>query len=422
MAISSRISGYYKLEPKERLAKLKEITSLTDEEADFIWKGRPSMADIDRMVENVVGVIGIPLGIATNFVINGKDVLIPMATEEPSVIAAVSNGARMARVKGGFTTTSTKPLMEAQIQVIDVKTPHYAKMIIIEHKQELIELANTQDPVLIEKGGGCKDLEIRVLDIGTKKSVLINMVVDVRDAMGANTVNSMAEYIAPTIEKITGGTVCMCVVNNLPTKRIARARAVFDKEIYGGERIVDRMIFNYKCAYYDNHRATGHNKGTLNGISGVALATGQDTRAVESGFHSYAAKDGRYRALPVWEKNDDGDLVGSLELPCPIGIVGGISHFHPVAAACIKIMGVKTAMELGEIMAAVGVAQKAAAERALADEGIVQGHNKMHARTIAAMAGAKGADIDTIAEQMISENKVRSDRATELYVKLKKRG
>ncbi|MFA5536353.1 MAG: hydroxymethylglutaryl-CoA reductase, degradative [Bacillota bacterium] len=415
MTLSSRIPGFYKLSPKEKLTKVKEMVGLTSEEADTIWLGRPPIEDVDRMVENVIGVIGIPLGIATNFLINGKDYLIPMATEEPSVVAAASNGAKIARIKGGFYTTSTEPYMDVQIQVVNVKDPNFAKMKIIENKAELIAEANTQDPVLLEMGGGAKDLSVKVLETDRGKTVLISLTVDVRDAMGANTVNRMAEYIKPMIEKICDSAVSMCVIDNYAVKRLARARAVFDKEALGGQPVIDNFLYNYSCAYYDKHRATGHNKGTLNGIIAVALATGQDTRAVESGFHSYAARNGQYRALPVWEQNEEGDLVGTLEMPVPVGIVGGISHFHPVAASCIRILGVKSARELGEVLAAVGLAQKVAAERALADEGIVRGHTKMHARTVAAMAGARGDLIDKISKQMIDEGLVRSDRAMELF-------
>jgi hydroxymethylglutaryl-CoA reductase len=414
MERSSRISGFYNLGLEEKLHRVKEFAGLTDEECEAIKVGRPSLDEVENMAENVIGVIGIPLGIATNFVINGKEYLIPMATEEPSVIAAASNGAKIARKKGGFFTTSTEPLMEVQIQTVKVSDPHAGRNKILENKDEIIRMANTQDPALIELGGGARDVEVRIVDGRLGRMLVTHLCVDTKDAMGANTVNRMAEYVAPFIENITGGKVYLRVVDNYAVKRLARARAIFDKEALGGEAAVEGMLYGYDCAYSDPHRATGHNKGTTNGISAVVLATGNDTRAIEAGYHAYAARDGQYRALPVWEKNAEGDLVGTLELPVAVGIVGGMSHAHPVARAALKILGVKSSRELGEILAAVGLAQKVAAERALAMEGIMFGHTKMHARSIATMAGAQGQEVRQIAEIMIKEGKVRFDRAKEL--------
>ncbi len=414
MEKSSRMPGFYNLSLNEKLGRVREFAGLTDEECEAIKVGRPSLNEVENMAENVIGVIGIPLSVATNFVINGKDYLIPMATEEPSVIAAASNGAKIARKKGGFFTTSTEPLMEVQIQTVKISDPHASRNKILENRDEIIRMANTQDPALIKLGGGAREVEVRIVEGRQGRMLVTQLTVDTKDAMGANTVNRMAEYVAPFIEKITGGKVYLRVVDNYAIKRLARARAVFDKAALGGEAAVDGMIHGYDCAYSDPHRATGHNKGTMNGITAVVLATGNDTRAIESGYHAYAARDGQYRALPVWEKNADGDLVGTLELPVAVGIVGGMSHAHPVAKAALKILGVKSSRELGKILAAVGLAQKVAAERALAMEGIMFGHTKMHARSIATMAGAKGQEVKQIADLMIQEGKVRFDHAQKL--------
>jgi hydroxymethylglutaryl-CoA reductase len=421
MERSSRVSGFYNLTMEERLNFVKEWGGLSSEEANSFNVGYGSLERVNLMIENVIGVIGIPVGIATNFLINGKDYLIPMATEEPSVVAAASNGARMAREKGGFFTKSTGNLMAAQIQLTNVKHPNGARAMILENKEKFLKMANTQDKVLTDIGGGARDLEVRLVEGWFGTMVITHLIVDVGDAMGANTVNHMAEHIAPEIENLTGGKVYLRVVDNLAVHRLARARCVVDKNMIGGEKVVDGIIHCYDCAYHDPHRATGHNKGTMNGISAVVLATCNDTRAMESAFHSYAAINGQYRALPTWEKNSDGDLVGTLEIPIAIGLVGGATKVHPVAQACIKILGVKTARELGEVLAAVGLSQKLAAERALASEGLEPGHTRMRARNVAVEAGAKGKYIEIIAKQMIEENRVRADRARELVQKYNKK-
>lgn len=410
----SRLKGFYKLSLNERLRTVKEFASLTDEEVEMLKQGRPEMGSVEQMVENVVGVIGIPFGIATNFLINGRDYLIPMATDESSVIAAASNGAKIARAKGGFTTSSTGPIMAVHIQVDNTKEPEAAAAKISEHRQDLLDLANTRSRTLPRLGGGAKDIKIDIVKGWYGPMVVIRLIVDVRDAMGANVVNTMAEFIAPTVEKISGGRVYLKVVDNYAIERLARASCVVDKDLLGGSEIVEAMLRGYSFAYYDQHRATGHNKGVMNGITALVLATGNDTRAVESAFHSYAARDGRYRALPVWEKNEDGDLTGFLEMPAPVGIIGGMTMLHPVAKIAIKILGVKSADELSQVLAAVGLASKLAAERALAAEGIQYGHMRLHATNIAAMAGAKSQEIDLIARRMIEKGKISLGLAEEL--------
>ncbi len=416
---SSRISGFYKLPPEERLKKVKEFSNLGEEEVEAISGRGLSLEQADRMIENVVGTLELPLGIATNFLIDGKDYLIPMAIEEPSVVAAASNAARMARVRGGFITSATEPLMIGQVQLTGVKDPHGAKMDILSIKDKIIEKANEQDPILVKLGGGCKDIDVRVIDTKLGPMVVTHLLVDCRDAMGANAVNTMAEAVAPLIEEVTEGRVYLRIISNLAKFRLARAKAVFDKEAIGGEEVVDGILNAYAFAEADVFRCTTHNKGIMNGIIALTLATGNDTRAIEAGAHAYAAIKGSYKPLTTYEKNKDGDLVGTIEVPIAAGLIGGATAVHPVAKAAIKILGVTSAQELSRVMAAVGLAQNFAALRALATEGIQRGHMSLHARNIAAMAGAKGDEIDRVAKLLVKEGKVRMDRAKEILEKVR---
>ncbi len=419
MAKSSECHGFYKLSIEERLRFLKEFSGLTDEEAGLLRReGGLSLERAERMIENVVGFMPIPLGIAVNFLINGKDYLIPMAIEEPSVVAAASNAARMARPSGGFWACSTEPIMIGQIQAVGVKDPHFAKLSVLSQKEEILKLANEQDPVLISLGGGARDVDCKVLSTPVGKMLITELYVDCKDAMGANVVNTMAEAVAPIIERITGGKVYLRIISNLATRRLARARVKIAKEDVGGEEVVDGIVSAYEFAAADPYRCATHNKGIMNGIIAVALATGNDTRALEAGAHAYAARSGRYSPLTIWEKDSEGDLSGSIELPIAAGIVGGATHAHPIAKISLKILGVKSARELAEVMAAVGLAQNLAALRALAAEGIQRGHMALHARNIAVMAGATGDLADRIAERMVSERKIRLDRARELLREL----
>ncbi|MBU2565243.1 MAG: hydroxymethylglutaryl-CoA reductase, degradative [Candidatus Thermoplasmatota archaeon] len=406
---TSKISGFYKLSRKERLGFVKNFAGLTDEEIRILNESTIDFGIVDRMIENAVGVMSVPLGVAVNFLINGKDYLIPMAVEETSVIAAASNAAKIARVKGGFKTNSTEPVMIGQIQLVNHKNPEEAKKIILENKEKILEMANEKDPMLVKFGGGAKDINVRILDDGM---VVTHLLVDVRDAMGANAVNTMCEAVAPFIEKITGGKVYLRILSNLAVHRLSRATAVFSKDIIG-EDVVDGIIQACLFAKSDPYRCATHNKGIMNGVDAVVIASGNDFRAVESGAHSYASMNG-YSPLTKYEKNENGDLVGSIELPTPVGLIGGATKVHPTAKICVKILGVKTARELGEIIAAVGLAQNFAALKALASEEIQKGHMGLHARNIAIMAGAKDERIDRIAEQMIKEKKIRIDRAKEI--------
>jgi len=422
MVKTSEISGFYKLTPKERVQIVKKFAGLTDEEVKILQStGSLPLELADRMIENVVGAFPIPLGIAVNFLINGKDYLIPMAIEEPSVVAAASYAARMARSKGGFFTSSTEPVMIGQIQAVGMENSYGAKMAILAAKSEILKKANEQDPMLVSVGGGAKDLDVKVLETNSGPMVITELHVDCRDAMGANTVNTMAEAVAPMIERITHGKVYMRIISNLAVKRLARAWTVIAKKEVGGEKVVEGIVDAYNFAAADPYRAATHNKGILNGIIGVVIATGNDHRAVEAGAHAYAARSGHYGPLTVWEKNKEGDLVGSIELPMAVGIIGGATKVHPVARVALKILGVKTANELGEVMAAVGLAQNLGALRALAHEGIQRGHMSLHARNIAITAGATGDMINLIVEKMVEERKVRIDRAKELIEEYRKR-
>jgi hydroxymethylglutaryl-CoA reductase len=416
---SSSISGFYKLSPKERLALVKEFAGLSDEECALLQNtGSLPLEAADRMIENVVGAFPLPLGIGVNFLINNRDYLIPMAIEEPSVVAAASYAAKMARKGGGFHTSSTPPVMIGQIQVVNVKDPDKAKARVLEAKQEILGKANAQDPVLASVGGGAKDLDAKVISTAVGPMLIVELHVDCRDAMGANAVNTMAEAVAPTIERITGGHVYLRIISNLATKRLAKAWCTVPKEAVGGEEVVDGIVNASAFAAADPYRAATHNKGAMNGIIAVILATGNDHRAIEAGAHAYAAIKGKYTSLSTWEKNENGDLTGSIELPMAVGLIGGAVRTHPIAKIALKILGVKTANEFAEVLAAVGLAQNLGALRALAHEGIQRGHMSLHARNIAVAAGATGELVNAVAERMVKERKIRMDRAKELIAEL----
>jgi len=415
MTKSSRFEGFYRLPLDKRREALKEFASLTDEEVKTLANTGGLPAEVaDHMIENVVGGYTYPLGIAMNFRVNGKDYLVPFALEEPSVVAAASNAAKMARVKGGFTVTNTGPNMIGQIQVVNVPKPDTAKAKLLSRKDDLLKKANEQDPMLVSLGGGAKDLTVKKLSTLKGPMVIVELIVNTGDAMGANAVNTMAEALTPMVEEITGGRVLLRIISNLADRRLVKATAVFDKETIGGEDVVDGIVYAYAFADVDPYRCATHNKGIMNGVVAVGIACGQDIRALEAGAHSYASRSGHYKPLTTWEKNRDGDLVGTLEMPMAVGLVGGAAKTHPTARANIKVLGVKTAIELAEVMGAVGLAQNFAALRALASEGIQRGHMKLHSRNIAISAGATGGLIDMVARRMIEEKRVRFDRAKEL--------
>ncbi|MGC9553799.1 MAG: hydroxymethylglutaryl-CoA reductase, degradative [Thermoplasmatota archaeon] len=415
MERTSRIPGFYRLPVEERIAKVAAFAGLTEEEEALLRSlDGLERETADRMIENVIGALQVPMGVATNFLINGRDYLIPMAVEETSVVAAASNGAKQARVSGGFTARATDPLMIGQIQVMHPAPD--APDRIAAGKQDIIDLANAQDRVLVKLGGGARDVETRTLD---KDMLAVHILVDVRDAMGANAVNTMAEACAPLVEELTGGESRLRIISNLADRRLAEATAVFHRETVGGEEVVDHMLDAYRFAALDPYRAATHNKGIMNGIDAVVLATGNDWRAVEAGAHAYAARDG-YAPLTQWEKTPEGHLKGTIRLPLAVGIVGGTTKVHPAARVALKILGVQSAGELAEVMASVGLAQNFAAMHALATKGIQKGHMRLHAKNIALTAGAVGEEIDRVAEQMVKENAIRVDRAEEILAKLRR--
>jgi len=401
----SRIPGFNKLSRSERAKKI----GLSNEGIKVLEEGL-SLEQAERMVENVVGTIRIPLGVAANFLINDKDYFIPMATEESSVVAAASNAARIARVLGGFKTESTKPVMIGQIQLLDVDLNKTEKTI-LEKKKELIELANKQDKILVEHGGGAVDIKIKKLNTKRGKMLVVYLLVDVRDAMGANAVNTMCEAVGRYLEEKMEGRTCLKIVSNYATERVVKATAVFEKESLGGEKAVEAILDAQELAINDVYRTVTHNKGIMNA---VAVATGNDFRAIEAGVHAYASRTGEYLPLTCYSKDKNGNLVGVLEIPLAVGIVGGATRTNPTAKTALEILKVKSASELAEVMASVGLAQNLAALKALATEGIQKGHMRLHARNIAVTAGAKGIGIDEIAERMIKECNIKVERAREL--------
>lgn len=419
---SSRIPGFYKKSVEERLKIVSGFAGLNDDEIDLLKKdGALDMDTANRMIENVISTYQLPLGVAVNFLINNRDYLIPMVIEEPSVVAAASNAARMTREGGGVHTMSSGPFMIGQIQLVKVPQPTIAKMEILKNKEEILELANQCDPVLVKLGGGAKDLEARIIETGVGPMLIVHLIVDVKDAMGANAVNTMAETIAPRLASITGGSFRLRIISNLADRRIVRAWTKMPVEAVGGKDIAEGVMEAWAFAEADPYRAATHNKGIMNGVDAVVIATGNDWRAVEAGAHSYAARDGRYRPLSRWE-TDGNYLYGSLEMPLAVGIIGGATKTHPLARVCLRILGVKTAQELAEVIGAVGLVQNLAALRALAAEGIQAGHMSLHAKNIAVMAGAVGDEIDLVAEEMVREKTVRLDKAQEILNKVRMGG
>lgn len=414
----------------ERLDRLADAAGLGSEELAAFQTLGLSSDQSNHMIENSVGTFGLPLGIGLNFVVNGREVLVPMAIEEPSVVAGASFMAKLVRFAGGFTFISSAPEMIGQMQVLDVKDLMTASMGLLEHKLELLAEVNLLDPVLKKFGGGARDLEIRVIeDSPIGPFLVVHLIYDVRDAMGANAVNTACEKLAPQIEQITGGRVHLRILSNLADRRLVKASCTVllkdlgfknaDGRVFSGEQVRNGIIEAWAFAVADPYRAATHNKGIMNGVDAVVIATGNDWRAIEAGAHAYAARDGRYTSLSTWGMDVDGNLTGELEMPMAIGIVGGATNVHPAAKAALKLMGVKTASELAGVVASVGLAQNLAALRALATEGIQPGHMSLHARQVATAAGATGNQIDEVAAKMVSEKSVRIDRAEEILKALK---
>jgi hydroxymethylglutaryl-CoA reductase len=412
---------FYNLSLEERAAWLAEHAGLSAEDiAALTGAAGLTAGQADHMIENAIGLHALPLGIAQNFLINQREVLVPMVVEEPSVVAGASFMARLARSGGGFFAHTTPPQMIGQMQIVDVPNPELARMMLYERQADLLEETKKIDPVLLRLGGGPHGMEVRILEhpaIGP--FLVLHLLYDVRDAMGANAINTAMEQLAPLVEKITGGKVHLRILSNLADRRLARVRCTVKLEElafgdFPAESVRDGIISAWAFAATDPYRAATHNKGIMNGVDAVVIASGNDWRAVEAGAHAYAAREGRYTSLSTWGKDADGNLVGTLEMPMAVGIVGGATRVHPTAKAAIKLMGVETASQLAEIIVSVGLAQNLAALRALATEGIQRGHMGLHARQVAIAAGAQGDMVARLADQLVAERNVRVDRAEEI--------
>ena len=426
---NSRLKGFYKLSVKERREMIAELANLDQEAVDALAAtGELSEAAADRIIENVIGTLALPVGVATNFIVDGEHYLVPFALEEPSVVAAASNMAKRCHAKGGFVSNNTDPIMIGQIQVVDCDDPFAAKNALLGAADDLVSDCNEVDPILVKFGGGCKGLEARVIDTNSGPMVIVHLLVDCRDAMGANAVNTMAETIAPKVEAISGGTVILRIISNLAVHRLARVSATFTPEEMAnkgegaedGAKVIDGIIQAYHFAAADPFRATTHNKGIMNAISAIAVACGQDWRAIESGAHSYASHERTYGSPTHWEKDSEGNLVGSIELPMAVGLVGGAVRVHPTAKANVAIMGARTADELAKVIAAAGIAQNLGALRALATVGIQAGHMKLHSRNMAVTAGANDDEVDTVVEMVrASGERITATAIEEALAKLR---
>lgn len=418
---NSRISGFYKQPLKDRLQALVHSGWLTEDDLSTLSGENGLSADqADHMIENAIGIFQLPLGIALNFQVNGRDVLVPMAIEEPSVVAGASFMAKLARTGGGFQATSSPPEMIGQIQILDISNLREAKQKILAQKATLLSEATDIDPILKKLGGGARDIEVRIIEQSPIGAFLvIHLIYDVRDAMGANAVNTAVERLAPRVEAITGGRAHLRILSNLADRRITQAQCLIPLdqlafEGYNGEEVRDGIIAAWAFAEADPYRAATHNKGIMNGVDPVVIATGNDWRAIEAGAHAFAARTGRYTSLSEWGCDRNGNLIGKLEMPMAVGIVGGTTKVHPATRAALNLLGVTSAHELAEIIVSVGLAQNLAALRALATEGIQKGHMSLHARQVAIAAGATGDDIERLANQLVKEKNVRIDRAEEI--------
>lgn len=428
---SSRLAGFYKLSVEERRAALREASNLSEEALNALTDaGSLSEASADHMIENVVGRYTLPVGVATNFIIDGEEYLIPFAIEESSVVAAASNMAKRCRESGGFTTSNDAPVMIAQVQVLDVQDLDAAEQAVMEAEEELKRLCNDRPSTMIRLGGGLKRLSCHRISSAIGPMLVVHLHVDVRDAMGANAVNTMAELVAPRVEALTGGRVLLRILSNLATERMARVEARFSPssmhdggDATEGAAIIEAILEAYEFAASDPYRAATHNKGVMNAISAVALACGQDWRAIEAGCHAWAAvRTGTYASMTTWHKDEDGYLVGRLETPMAVGTVGGASKVHPTARACLELLGVEGADQLASVMVAAGLAQNLGAMRALATSGIQAGHMRLHARNMAVSAGAEGAEVDMVAERLATWDGPRTQTTAQEILASLRRG
>ena len=409
----SSLPGFHKRTRDERLEAVRELAGLSEGQAGALRSpdGGLDYERAERMTENALGTFALPLGVATNFLINGKETLVPMAVEEPSVVAAASKAAKLARPHGGFRAECPESYSTGQVQVLGARPD--AAAAVLSESGRILEAANACSSTLARLGRGAKRVSCRQIDAGGQPMLSVDLLVDVGDAMGANVTNAMCEAVAPLVSELAGGRALLRILSNYSTRRLARASATFDARMMGGERVARDVVSAFLFAKHDVYRAVTHNKGIMNGVAAVATATGQDTRAVEAAAHAYAARGGAYSSLSEWSV-EGGNLRGSVELPMPVGTVGGISGAHPTAAACIAVCGASGAADLACVMASAGLAQNLAAMLALATDGIQKGHMRLHARNLAAAAGARAGEADRIAEQMASEGDVSMSRAREL--------
>jgi hydroxymethylglutaryl-CoA reductase len=416
----SRIEGFYRLDPLERRARVRDFAHLDDATTTALAGGQLGLAKADKMIENVVGSYELPLGVATNFRINGRDRLVPMVVEEPSIVAGASYAARMARESGGFVASHTAPIMIGQIQLIAVADATTAMAKIHASRMQIIECANAQSQSMVARGGGVRDVECHhYADSPMGPMLIVHLLVDCRDAMGANAVNSMCETVAPLLESLSGGQAMLRILSNLTDQRLATAKVriaptSLQRDGIAGADVIERILWAHAFAVVDPHRATTHNKGIMNGIDPVIVATGNDWRAIEAGAHAWAARSGRYTSLSHWYRDEQGFLCGELTMPLAVGIVGGATRVHPTAQAALQVLAVASAGELAEICVCAGLASNLAAMRALATEGIQRGHMALHARQIAMAAGALGDDVAVIAQKMIDMQSIKPATATAL--------
>ncbi len=416
MSDGSRIPGFYKLSIDERRRRVSEAAGVDAEALAAALSGGLDQDTADKVVENVLGVYALPFGVALNVQVNGTDHLVPMVVEEPSVVAAASNAARMVRASGGFHATTVTDLMISQVQLYDVPEPGAAHERLLAHKAELLRLADSAAPGLASRGGGPRDIEVRDLGDGY---LVLHLLVDCQDAMGANLVNGMAEAVGPRAQAIFGGQLGLRILSNLCDQRRVKVRCEVHPrdlelrrgdQVVSGDEVLDGIVQASRFAERDPYRAATHNKGIMNGVDAVVLATGNDFRAVEAGAHAYAAQSGRYSPLAVWRR--EGELlVGELELPLALGIVGGTLRVHPLARLALELTRVTSAAELAHVAASAGLASNLAALRALATEGIQRGHMSLHARSVATAAGAEGGEVELVAQHIAASGKINLEQA-----------
>lgn len=421
----SRIEGFYRLSPAQRLHKVSEFAIFDDQQTTALHGGQLGIDRADKMIENVIGTYELPLGVATNFTINGRDYLVPMVVEEPSIVAGASYAARMARESGGFVASHTDPIMIGQIQLINIPDMPQAQSAIAAARMRLIEHANRQSHSMVARGGGARDIEIHPFaDTPMGPMLVVHLLIDCRDAMGANAVNTMCESVAPMLEDLSGGRAMLRILSNLTDRRLATAKVriapkSLERDGISGDEVIERMLWAHAFAVVDPYRATTHNKGIMNGIDPVIIATGNDWRAIEAGAHAWASRNGRYTSLSHWERDNDGYLCGELTMPLAVGIVGGATRVHPTAQSALAFLDIHTAGELAEVCVCAGLASNLAAMRALATEGIQRGHMALHARQVAMAAGAEGDEVTAVSQQMIREQRIKPAAAQEILAMLR---